>query len=293
MNILVTGASGQIGSYVLEELRGGHEVRGMDVAEQPYPHLRQCTRRMDIRSGEVKEACAGVDAIVHLAAQVSVEKSLEDPLYDCDINLTGTLNMLRAASDCSADLFLYVSSAAVYGNPRYLPVDEEHPTEPLSFYGASKMSAESYVRAFGDSLNLPYIIVRPFNVYSPRAAPDSPYSGVITRFVENARHGRPLVVEGDGEQTRDFVHAEDVARMISMSLESDVRNTALNCGTGKEVTVNRLASLVAQKAGVEVVHGEPREGDIRRSVASVEKTEDLLGFSAKIALAEGLEVMLR
>lgn len=294
MNILVTGVSGQIGSYVLEELNDRHHAVGIDTARQPYPDIRPFTSRMDIRDDRALEACDGVDAVVHLAAQVSVERSIQDPMYDCDVNLTGTVNMLRAASANSVDLFLYVSSAAVYGNPVYLPVDEGHPTEPLSFYGVSKMAAESYVRAFGESMGLPYLIVRPFNVYSPRADPDSPYSGVITQFVQKASSGRPLTVEGDGQQTRDFIHAQDVARMVGLGVDSGVRGETLNCGTGEGVTINDLASLIAQEAEetVEVVHVEAREGDIRRSVASIEKAEELLDFSPSVPLDEGLRSLL-
>lgn len=287
----MTGGSGQLGSYVLDELSGGHEVTSVDLIPPPIEehlplHLEGDIRDMDA----MRKACRGKEAVIHLAAQVSVVKSTEDPLLDMDINVGGTLNMLRAAHADGVDLFIHISTAAVYGDPVNLPVNEGHPTNPKSFYGTSKLSAEYYVRAFKESFDLEYLVVRPFNLYSPRADPNSPYSGVITRFVENAKMGTPLTIEGDGEQTRDFIHAKDVARMISLSLESDVRNRTINCASGQGTSIKELAETVSSVSPkkVEVRHGPSRVGDIRHSVGDASWAKELLGFHPEISLREGL-----
>ena len=284
MRLLVTGSSGQVGSYLIEGLRD-HEVTGLDL--RPGPR----TVTGDVRDLDtVSELCAGADAVIHLAAQVSVERSLQDPLEDMNVNSTGTVNLLRAASEGGVELFLYVSTAAVYGDPQYLPVDEGHPTAPKSFYGVSKLSAEWYVRTFGRSKGLPYLIVRPFNLYSPRADPNSPYSGVITRFVERAKRGQPLMIEGDGEQTRDFVHVLDMVRMISLLLGSEVRDRTLNCASGRGTSINQLARAVAKVSPSEVglERAPSRKGDIRHSVGDASRARELLGFSPTLSLEEGL-----
>jgi len=292
VKVLITGSSGQLGSYLMDELIAGHEVVGLDLRPPGQERHVPLTRIGDVRGPGVLEPFEDINAIIHLAAQVSVDRSLKDPLFDCDVNLTGTVNLLREASSRSIRLFVYVSSAAIYGDPVRLPVDEAHPTEPRSFYGVSKLSAEYYVRAFYRSLGLPFVIIRPFNIYSPRADPSSPYSGVITRFTENAKNGLPLLVEGDGEQTRDFIHAADVARMIRMVLESGVRNQTLNCGTGREISINELAEIVSSLTGVGIVHREARRGDIRRSAAAIRRADELLGFRSCIELKDGIREML-
>ncbi|HUV24987.1 MAG TPA: NAD-dependent epimerase/dehydratase family protein [Methanomassiliicoccales archaeon] len=291
MKVLLTGGSGQLGSYLLDEVSGDHQVISVDLIA---PRIREHVsfhRDGDIRNTEsMKDACRGADAIVHLAAQVSVVKSMEDPALDMEVNVGGTLSMLSAAQDEDVPLFIHISTAAVYGDPVYLPVDESHPTRPKSFYGTSKLSSEHYVRAFKESFDQDYIIIRPFNLYSPRADPKSPYSGVITRFVENARNGKPLTIEGDGEQTRDFIHARDVARMIHSCLKSSARNVTLNSGSGKATSINELAETVVSVAPrpVDVVHVPSRVGDIRHSLGDASNSKELLGFKPSISLRDGL-----
>ena len=287
----MTGGSGQLGSYLLEEISRDHQVTSIDLVA---PRIREHVpfhRVGDIRDTvSMRDACRDVDAIVHLAAQVSVVKSTEDPALDMDVNVGGTLSMLRAANDEGVPLFIHISTAAVYGDPTYLPVDEGHPTQPKSFYGTSKLSAEHYVRAFKESFDQDYVIIRPFNLYSPRADPKSPYSGVITRFVENAKNDIPLTIEGDGEQTRDFINAKDVASMICSCLTSCVRNVTINCGSGHATSINTLAETVVSVAQrpIDIVHGPSRVGDIRHSLGDASLSEELLSFKPKISLREGL-----
>lgn len=286
----MTGGSGQLGSYLLEELKGRHEARSIDVRMPSIEGHKWLVANVDIRDpAGVAKACDGVDAVVHAAAQVSVEKSLEDPKLDADINVIGTLSMLKASADAGVKKFVYVSSAAVYGDPRHLPVDEGHPKAPKSFYGVSKLAAEAYVQAFAVCRGLRFIIVRPFNFYSPRADPKSPYSGVVTKFIERAKAGNPLSIEGDGEQTRDFIHAKDVARMIRMAVESPVRDVILNCGSGRATSINELAdTLSAVRGGLKIEHVQSRVGDIRHSVADVTLAKKVLDFQSRISLEDGL-----
>jgi len=290
VRILVTGGSGQLASYLFEEL-AAHEARGVDV--RPPVHAPAVGRvdMVDIRDvAGMAAATEGFDAVVHTAAQVSVQRSTEDPSGDADTNVMGTISVLRAAQRAKVRKFVYISSAAVYGDPVRVPVDEEHPLAPKSFYGASKLCGEHYVRAFGSTFGLPWVVVRPFNFYSPRADPSSPYSGVITKFTQAAREGRPLRIEGDGGQTRDFLHARDVARMVRLALESEVSGETFNCGSGSGTSIRQLADTIKEIApgAVRVEHAPPRTSDIRDSVAEVSKARRLLGFRTEIGLREGL-----
>ncbi|MBM4236897.1 MAG: NAD-dependent epimerase/dehydratase family protein [Euryarchaeota archaeon] len=290
MNILVTGGAGQLGSYLLDKLSAGHEVRALDIREPLIEEHLPLISHVDIRDqAAVERECEWADAVVHAAAQVSVERSIEEPEVDADINIIGTLSMLKAAALAGVGVFVYISSAAVYGNPKYLPVDEAHPRNPKSPYGISKLTGEEYVRVYGECRDLDYMVIRPFNFYSSRADPGSPYSGVITKFVSNLRSGQPIFIEGDGEQIRDFVHALDVAEMVKLALESQVRNLTMNCGSGKGTSINELAEVFASiREDVEVKHVAPRTGDIRHSIADISLARDFVGYEPKIPLREGL-----
>jgi len=290
VKILVTGGSGQLASYLFEEL-GSHEVIGADI--RPAVHAPALGRvvKADIRDADAIAGVAeGCDAVVHTAAQVSVQRSTEDPSGDADTNVMGTIATLRAAREAGVRKFIYISSAAVYGDPVRIPVDEGHPLFPKSFYGASKLCGEHYARAFGSTFGLQWVVVRPFNFYSPRADPSSPYSGVITKFFQRAKGGQPLRIDGDGSQTRDFLHARDVARMVRLALESDVSGETFNCGSGRGTSIKELADVFAEisPAAVRTEQAPPRTSDIRDSVAEVSKARRLLGFQTEIGLQEGL-----
>ena len=294
MKVLVTGSSGQLGSYVCERLRGTHEVVGLDVRETAIDGVR--TLHGDIRrAGDVRNAVSAVEAVVHCAAQVSVEQSHIDPIGDAETNVLGTINVLHESASAGVSRFVYVSSAAVLGNPKYVPLDESHPTEPTSNYGASKLAGERFALAYGHSHGIGVVAVRPFNFYSPRADPSSPYSGVITRFVGRVREGKAPVIEGDGDQTRDFIHAGDVAEFIHVVMEKDgISGEVFNCGTGDSTSILALANLVMELKGLELepVHVEPRKGDIRHSLADMKKSERVLGFSSKTPLRDGLSELI-
>lgn len=297
MKVLVTGSSGQLGSYVCELLMRTNQVLGLDIRDQPYADIRPISVKGDIcEPAHVSAVLRNVDAVVHCAAQVSVEKSRLDPLSDARTNVLGTVNLLHESLQAGVTKFVYVSSAAIFGPPKYIPLDENHPTEPMSNYGASKLAGEKYALAHSKFSNMETVSVRPFNFYSARAAPDSPYSGVITKFILRVKQGQPPVIEGDGRQTRDFIHARDVARMIELILaRRGLTGEVFNCGSGSSTSVLQLANTIVAlsgKTGLKPSVVPPRVGDIRDSLASTTKSVGVLGFKPRIQLQEGLRELL-
>ncbi len=295
MKVLVTGSSGQLGSYVCEELKQGNEVVGLDIRPQSYANLKSLSIQGDVTVPEdVRSALKGVKAVIHCAAQVSVEKSTLDPLSDAKTNVLGTVNLLNESSAAGVSKFIYVSSAAIFGPPRYVPIDENHPLAPMSNYGASKLAGEKYTLAFAYISKMDVVSVRPFNFYSPRADPQSPYSGVITKFLTRLKAGQPPIIEGDGRQTRDFIHAKDVAQMLALVLsKKDARSEVYNCGSGVSTSVLQLAGLMIKisKNQLEPQFAAPRVGDIKDSLASTTKAFGILGFRPRISLEQGLTEM--
>ncbi len=235
----------------------------------------------------VAKAVEGVDAVIHLAALIDVNESLEKPLLYHDVNSTGTLNLLTAAK--SSRKFVFISSCAVYGNPVRLPVGEDHPINPLSPYAASKLSAEAYCGVYSENFDSKAIIFRLFNVYGPKQGGNQ-YSGVINIFMKRARSGEPMVIFGDGAQTRDFVFVDDVVELIVRAVKSDASGV-FNVGTGNAVSINQLAEIVPRTLGCEQlkpVHTDARPGDVLYSRADTSKIDETFGFRPHISLEEGL-----
>lgn len=297
MNILVTGAAGQLGSYLAQHLSGTHEVVGLDVRKGDNDLGKAEFVMGDI--GDYRLAlglCREKDAVIHAAAQVSVDRSVSDPVFDARENIMGTINMLETATKAMAGQFIYISSAAIFGNPEQVPIGEDHPRSPLSPYGVSKLAGENYALAFRETYGLNVCSIRPFNIYSPRQDPDSPYSGVITRFVDRAREEKPLTVHGDGEQTRDFVSARDVVQMVERCLDNPkASGQCFNCGTGVPTTINELAGHIIELSGktLRIEHVGSRKGDIRHSCADISKASTLLGYAPTIDLKNGLPELMQ
>lgn len=300
--VLVTGGAGFIGSHVVDRLVSTeYEILVIDnlftgKIENLQPHIKKGRinfLRGDIRDGSfVQDSVQGVDAIIHLAAIASVPFSVENPVLTNEVNVNGTLNLLRAAVKNDVKKFLFVSSCAVYGDPKYLPIDEKHSLQPLSPYAASKVAVEYYCRAFTRTYGLETVILRLFNVYGSRQREDDSYSGVITVFMKKLIREEPLTVYGDGEQTRDFVHVNDVSEAVLLALEhKSGDNEVFNVGSGRETSVNRLAELLIKISGrkPEVVYEEARPGDVKRSCADIGKIRKVLGFKPKNSLEFGLE----
>ena len=286
---LITGASGQIGSYVLERFLDKAEVIGVDLRPSRIKELNDFIIIGDLRSREfVEKIVKDVDVIIHLAAQVSMERSWKDPIYDAENNIIATINLLKESSESNVEKFIYISSAAVYGRPRYLPIDEEHPKDPLSPYGVSKLAGEYYCKVYSEDLHT--IIVRPFNVFSPRVIPSNSYSGVIAKFIQRVKKGLPPIIYGSGRQTRDFVHVKDVVGFIEIAIRKGKRGEAYNVGTGKETSILELAEMIMEIGGFEgkPIFEKPRKGDIERSVADITKAKKI-GFKPKTDLRKDLE----
>jgi UDP-glucose 4-epimerase len=296
-HVLLTGGVGQVGSYLCEELvRRGHIVTIIDNLSStvnPYPPEANFVKG-DIRDvGLVNILVSNADIVIHCAAQIYVSRSIEDPVFDAQNNVMGTLNLLNASRNVGIKRFVYFSSAATYGNPVRLPVDESHPQEPLSPYGASKLAGEKYTLMFHRAYGLPATAIRPFNIYSPRQDPSNPYSGVISRFIDNVSQGRPPVIFGDGSATRDFVSVHDVVDMVMLMLkkESSV-GKIFNCGYGIKTRIDELAQMVIGLYSKDTIKPEflpERAGDIKNSYADISLARDILGYMPKITLADGLK----
>ncbi len=280
MRIAVTGSSGQIGSHLVARLAESHDVQGFDL--QPRPQ----TTVLDIASPEAVTALQGFDVIYHLAAAISVPESVENPPLYVRSNIVGTVNVLEAARRGHARV-VFISTAAVYGEPQTSPIPETHPTNPTSPYGQTKATGEEFARLFHRLYGLQVSIVRPFNIYSENLKPDNPYAGVIAIFLRNARNGRSLEVHGDGGQTRDFVHVSDVVQFLELLADRKGTGDAYNCGTGAVTSILDLAELVRGRFGPEIriVHGPPRAGDIRHGIADISKARGL-GYQPRVRLSD-------
>jgi len=249
------------------------------------------TVKGDIRDRKVVgEVLDGVDAVFHLAAFVDPAGSVEKPLETNDINVNGTLNVLDGCVKNRVGKFIFVSSAGVYGDGNPLPLRETHDLRPVSPYTASKISGEYYCKMFFDCYGVSSVILRFFNVYGPGQGANQ-YAGVITKFVNSGLRGEPLTIYGDGTQTRDFINVEDVVAALLKALDfKSSRTEVFNVCTGKPVSINDLASLVREVLGknLEVVHVEPRVGDVLHSYGDPAKAKNVLGFEARTGFEKGL-----
>ncbi|WP_096388827.1 NAD-dependent epimerase/dehydratase family protein [Halopenitus persicus] len=289
--VLVTGGSGFIGGAIVESLRGRTDLRILDVDPGPDPPADVRLIEGDVRDQHtVDEAAAGVDVIFHQAALVSVEASIADPTESNAINAAGTLRVLEAARRHDARVVV-ASSAAIYGEPERVPVVETDPLVPTSPYGLDKLAADHYVRLYHELYGLETVALRYFNAYGPGQSGE--YAGVISAFLEQARNGDPITVHGDGEQTRDFVHVDDVVRANRLAAGTDDVGAAYNVGTGESVSITRLAELVRDVVGSDspIVYEDARDGDIRHSRADLSRSRDRLEYEPAIGLADGLETL--
>ena len=303
--IIVTGGAGFIGSHIVDRiLKEGYEVLVIDDLSQGRldnisQHLSDENFKFikaDIRDSErINTIVKDADAILHQAAVVSVTRSLEDPAYTNDVNVTGTLNLLKASTNSNVKKFIYASSCAVYGDAKAPRQSEETPTSPKSPYAATKVAAENYCKTFNRLYGLEAIPLRYFNVYGARQS-YGPYSGVITNFIDRLIREEPPVIHGDGEQARDFVDVSDIVEANILALErAGVSSDPINIGTGTATSIKDLANLLIDITGrrnLKPAFDQPRTGDIRHSCADITKARRALGYEPKVPLREGLVKLL-
>lgn len=297
MHVLVTGGAGFIGSHSVERLlESGAQVRVLDNFSSGKRENLSAHPQLEVLEGDIRDkqvvdaALSGVSHVLHLAAQVSVVVSVEDPLTSAAINIGGFLNVLDGARRLGVRRVVYASSAAVYGVPVKLPLNEEAPAAPISPYGIEKSINDQYRALYRGLYGYSALGLRYFNVFGPRQDPSSQYSGVISIFSQRLREGKALTVFGDGMQTRDFIYVGDVARANLAALKADVGGVC-NVATGRSVTLLQLIEALGMVAGVkpQVQHAEARTGDIRHSSADNGKLRSTLGIGDFASLPEGLQ----
>ena len=293
--VLVTGGAGFIGGHLVESLVPENDVRVLDDlstgSRERVPGAATLIEG-DVRDeATVARAMESVDVVFHLAAVVNVAQSVEDPAHSHSVNVDGTLTILEEARRTGARVVL-ASSAAIYGTPESVPIAEEESPTPESPYGLEKLTVDHYAAMYHDLYDLPTVRIRPFNAYGPGQT-GSDYAGVVSIFMAQARAGKPITVEGDGTQTRDFVHVRDVVDALRLAATTDHVGEAFNVGTGQSVSIRELAELVrtVTESDSEIVHTDPREGDIEHSRADVSKAQALLGYRPRVSLADGLRTL--
>jgi len=299
--VLVAGGAGFIGSHIVDRLiEEDIEVTVLDNLytgqlenlekhrnNKNFQFVRGDVRKRDL----VKRAVKDVDVVFNEAAVVSVPRSMEDPILANEVNVGGTLNLLKACLDAGVKRFVQASSASVYGDTKTLPVSEDMRPNPFSPYAVSELAAENYAQVFCAAYGLETVCLRYFNVYGPRQT-YSVYSGVITIFVNQLLQNQQPTIHGDGKQTRDFVYVEDVvnANMLALT-KREAKCQVFNIATGEATTINQLVENlreITNKKHLKPVHKAPRTGDIRHSYASVEKARKILGYKPKFSLKEGV-----
>jgi UDP-glucose 4-epimerase len=294
MKVLVTGGAGFIGSHIVDQLLAiGHQVAvidNMSSGKETNLNPKAAFYRMDMENKKIQEVFQREkpDVIIHQAAQTVVQTSVQEPVYDAHMNILGTINLLEAARLHGVKKFIYASSAAVYGDPQYVPIDERHSIGPLSGYGISKYTPEQYLRIYQQMYGLEFTILRYANVYGIRQDPRGE-GGVISIFIDKALGQTPFTIFGDGEQTRDYIYVEDVARANISALHAG-DSEVFNIGTGVHTTLNQLVKKLQEISGqsLETIYENERLGDIKHSYFTVNKAKNGLHWTPVVSLDDGL-----
>ncbi len=297
--VLVTGGAGFIGSHLVDRLMAeGYEVRVLDnLSTGKLGNIRRHIRsknfhftKGDITDQSVlRKTLKGVQVVFHEAARAKIAESITDPLRTNDVNVTGTLKLLKMSAENRVLRLIYASSSSIYGETGQQAVNEDTTPQPLSPYAVSKLAAEKYCLCFDHLGKLETVSLRYFNVYGPRQS-SGPYSGVMTAFLERLRRRQPPIIYGDGEQTRDFVNVHDViqANMTAMNAKN-AAGEAFNIGTGQATSISRLAEMIVEadaSKNLSPIHAPARPSDVRHSCANIEKAKRILGFSPNVTLED-------
>jgi len=300
---VVTGGAGFIGSELVRQLiAAGSPVVVIDnLVNGKRENLAGVNGRITLLEYDIRDVSAyapilrEADVVYHLAC-LGVRHSVHSPLDNHDVNATGTLQLLEASRAAGVPKFVYVSSSEVYGTAQRVPMTEDHPTFPSTVYGGSKLAGEAYTRAYHRTYGFPTVVVRPFNTYGPRCHHEGDSGEVIPKFMLRCLADRPMVIFGDGTQTRDFTYVSDSARGIILAgSTAEAVGRTLNLGSGCELSINDLARTVAEiteRPAAEVVHDEARPGDVLRLYADMSQARSLLGYEPQVPLEQGLAMLL-
>jgi len=297
MRTMVTGGAGFIGSNLVKQLMlDGHEVTVLDnllsgyrCNLDPFPEVRFVEG--DVRDdAAVADAIKGVEVVFHLAASVGNKRSIDHPITDAEINVLGTLRVLEAARREGVRKIVTSSSAGIFGELTTLPIREDHPVEPDSPYGCTKLCEEKQCLAYAKLYDIEAVCLRYFNVYGPNQRFDA-YGNVIPIFAFKMLRGETLTIFGDGEQTRDFINVRDVVQANIKAANAVGVSGAFNMGSAGRITINNLVNLLREASGIEpiFVHGPPRPGDVRHSLADISAARKAFGFEPTVSLQAGLK----
>jgi len=293
---LITGGAGFIGSNLAQLLIDeGREVVIYDNLSSGYQSNVEALPAARFIAGDVRDAetlavaMRDVDTVFHLAASVGNTRSIEHPIDDSEINVIGTLRVLEAARAANVRKIVFSSSAGIFGELKYLPIREDHPVEPDSPYGASKLAAEKMCLAYAKLYDLEAVCLRYFNVYGINQRYDA-YGNVIPIFAYRMLRHEPVTIFGDGEQTRDFINVRDVTRANLLAAETRGLSGAFNIASGEIITINGLVELMSEASDIQpaIEYGPPRKGDVRHSRADISAAHEAFGFKPTVALAPGL-----
>jgi len=296
MQVLVTGGAGFIGSNLVAGLlQRKHQVRVLDNLLSGHASNLACYPEIEFFRGDVRDealvdrAVAGCEVVFHLAASVGNKRSIDLPIDDAEINVIGTLRILQAARKHGVRKIVASSSAGIFGELKTLPIAEDHPLEPDSPYGATKLCEEKQCLAFGRLYGFEAVCLRYFNVFGPHQRFDA-YGNVIPIFAFQMLRGDPLTIFGDGEQTRDFVNVADVVKANMDAAEAPGVSGAFNIGSGTRISINDLVEKMKKASGLapQIVYGPPRPGDVRDSLADISAARKAFGFSPSTNLDSGL-----
>ena len=301
--VVVTGGAGFIGSELVRQLAGaGADVVVIDtLVNGKRENLAGVAGGVTLLEADIRNVAALASVlrearVVYHLACLGVRHSVHSPVENHDVNATGTLRLLEASRAAGVPKFVYVSSSEVYGTAKRVPMTEDHPTFPCTVYGGSKLAGEAYTRAFFRTYDYPTVVVRPFNTYGPRSHHEGDSGEVIPKFLLRCLAGRPMVIFGDGTQTRDFTYVTDSARGIILAgTDAAAVGRTINLGSGSELTINDLARTVAEVVGrpdAAIEHDEPRPGDVLRLYADMSQARSLIGYEVRVTLADGLRQLL-